>query len=240
MEKDEARKIMGIIRAVYPNFYKDAGKTDREVAVDIWHDMFKGDTFREVEAAVKSFIAYDTKGFPPNIGNIKELLMRLREGADGELSETEAWALVSKALRNGIYGYQQEYAKLPEVVQRCVGSPLVLHDWAQMDIETTNSVVASNFMRSYRARASHVREMQKLPEDVKMLYASVGEAFRLPEPERQTEPVLRIEPGEPMAAPAWFTEQRKKALGDAQAQQAQEAKTRIMAVFGQLMGTEQL
>ena len=178
MDRDETVKLLGLVRAVYPSFHAGAAKSDVEAVVAAWQMMFGEEPFPLVQAALKAFIASDVKGFPPAIGQIKEQLIRLGEGEAGEMTETQAWALVQRALRNGIYGYRTEYARLPETIQRCLGTPMMLHEWAQMDVDTVNSVVASNFMRSYRARAAHVREMRKLPPDVKALYAAVGDAFR--------------------------------------------------------------
>ena len=87
--------------------------------------------------------------------------------APNEMTEQEAWSLVLKALSNGTYGSQKEFDKLPPVLQRLVGSPNQLKEWALMDSDTVNSVVASNFQRSYRARAANEREFLALPSDVR-------------------------------------------------------------------------
>ncbi len=235
MNKADTAKVMAVIRAVYPKFYSDA---DMDAATNAWTMMFDQEDREQVMAAVKAFIATDTKGFPPAIGQIKEQLARLRAGENGELTEQEAWALVQKALRNGIYGYQKEFAALPTVVQRCIGSPIMLHEWAQMDIETTNSVVSSNFMRSYRARAGHVREMEKLPEDVRKLYAAVGDAFRLPEAAPPKPESPKLEPGEPIPVPAHFLEKRAKFEAEAEKERAKQAQARVRQIFGNLIGQE--
>lgn len=43
-----------------------------------------------------------------------------------QLNELEAWSLVEKAIRNSIYNSQEEFSKLPPLVQKAVGSPNVL------------------------------------------------------------------------------------------------------------------
>lgn len=47
-----------------------------------------------------------------------------------QLNELEAWSLVEKAIRNSIYNSQEEFSKLPPLVQKAVGSPNVLRLWA--------------------------------------------------------------------------------------------------------------
>ncbi|HPR79507.1 MAG TPA: hypothetical protein PLR69_12990, partial [Candidatus Limiplasma sp.] len=124
---------------------------------------------------------------------IKEKLAQMNPA--NEIDEAKAWALVAAALRNsgggpqsrvyrngafeGGKGAEQAFAKLPPEVQRSVGSPAQLRDWSQTDVETLNSVVSSNFMRSYRARAGYVREINKLPESVQRVYKIAGDAFSM-------------------------------------------------------------
>ncbi len=67
-----------------------------------------------------------------------------------ELSEAEAWALVSKAASGSIHGYKADFERLPPTVQKAVGSPEMLHAWGMMNADAFESVVASNFQRSYR------------------------------------------------------------------------------------------
>ena len=78
----------------------------------------------------------------------------------------EAWALVSRAIQNGQNGAEEEFAKLPEIVQKAVGSPSLLRSWATTDERSIENVVQSNFMRTYRAELSRKREVQTMPKDV--------------------------------------------------------------------------
>ena len=57
--------------------------------------------------------------------------------------------------------------RLPPVVQKLVGNPRQLYEWSMMDSEKVDTVVASNFQRSYKVRAKHEREMLSIPADVK-------------------------------------------------------------------------
>lgn len=64
MTRDETLKIMAVLKATYPNFYKDMTRRDAEGVVALWTDMFSEDSYNAVAAAVKAFIASDSKGFP--------------------------------------------------------------------------------------------------------------------------------------------------------------------------------
>lgn len=177
MTKIESARLIAVISEVYPRFMDGR---NIETTVALWQKIFACDSYAEVEAAFFGFVSTDEKGFPPAPGAIRAILNKLRN-PEGETTETEAWEMVQKATRNSIYNADREFAALPEDVQRCVGSPSTLRDWAIMDIETLNTVVASNFMRGYRARAVQVREMQKLPPAVREVFGLIGDAFKMPQ-----------------------------------------------------------
>ena len=179
MERFDVLKIMSVLRAAYPLFYRDIDRKEAEETVGLWEDMFKHDEYPLVAAAVKAIIGSDEKGYPPHIGAVKEKL-RLIIG-DGELTEAEAWGIVAKALRNSTYGSREEFEKFPPVIKRIVGNPAQLREWSMMDSETVHSVVASNFQRSYRTILQREREIAKLPPDVKALVGNLKCAHELPE-----------------------------------------------------------
>lgn len=170
MTPTETGKIMDILKTAYPRFYSGPEAPDIRKMVGLWSEMFRDDDVGLVAAAVKALIETDDKGYPPHIGAVKAKL-RLITGGD-EISEAEAWSLVSSAVRNGLYGSREEFEKLPLVLRRLVGSPSQLREWALMDSDTLHSVVSSNFQRSYKVVAQREREIAKLPPDVRRLVAS--------------------------------------------------------------------
>lgn len=161
----ETRDIVALLTFNYPDTMKELSDSAREIYIRQWQSFFQEEPFELVQAAVKAHIATSTDRFMPNIGQIKEQIRKLTAPEEQELSETQAWALVSKALRNGTYGYKEEFAKLPPAVQRAVGNENTIKEWASLDAETVQSVIASNFMRGYRSAAAEEREMAKLPPD---------------------------------------------------------------------------
>lgn len=77
MTRDETLKIMAVLKATYPNFYKDMTRRDAEGVVALWTDMFAEERYNAVAAAVKAFIASDSKGFPPVVGQVKQRVTEL-------------------------------------------------------------------------------------------------------------------------------------------------------------------
>lgn len=202
MNYDETLAIMSVLKAAYPAFYRDMKRADAEAAVALWTEMFKDEPAEVVAMAVKAHIATDLKGFPPHIGAIKEAISKLR--TPDEMTELEAWAIVREAIngasvdpssvcrmegpRYGKTTARINFDKLPPLLQRLVGSPQQLAEWAQMDDSTLASVVASNFQRSYRARAKHEKEFLMLPTDVKQTMEMLSAGMKMPElPDRLTE-----------------------------------------------------
>ena len=165
MTREDVIKIMSVLRGAYPGFYRGISKAEALDTINLWADMFANDDAALVGVAVKCLIETDEKGFPPTIGQVKAK-MRMLTSKTGP-TESEAWNLVAAAVKNGLYGAAEEFAKLPDVCQRIVGSPSQLRDWAMMDSSALHSVAASNFQRSYRAISEREKEIAKLPEDVK-------------------------------------------------------------------------
>ena len=172
MTREDTIMVLSVLRGAYPSFYRGADRHEAEDTVSLWASLFADDDVRIVTAAVKALIVSDVKGFPPVPGQVKEYIRKLT--MPKELTEGEAWALVAKAVSNGLYGSQEEFAKLPEDVQLIVGSPSQLRDWAAMESETVHSVVASNFQRAYRTRQQAKREYIAIPADVRAMLESAA------------------------------------------------------------------
>lgn len=172
MTLKETVAVMAILRAAYPRYYGGIGKDEAMETARLWASMFDEDDVNTVLAATRSYIATDEKGFPPSIGQIKEKIRTLQTGGSGEMTEVEAWSLIRRAASNGFYGAESEFANLPPELQSLVGSPHALREWSTMETDELETVVASNIMRGYRARAAQVRDWNKLPSDVRALFGS--------------------------------------------------------------------
>lgn len=160
MTRDETKKIVMIIASTYPNWHP----ADMSFTVDAWALMLESFSYQQIAAALKAFILSDTSGFAPSVGQLTGLLDRV--GNSQEPSEMEAWSLVSNALRRSTYYAESEFEKLPEIVQKAVGSPSMLRNWAHTDMQSVENVVQSNFMRTYRQEITKNREKRKIPQNV--------------------------------------------------------------------------
>lgn len=177
MTRQETGIIMDILATAYPRFYAGPDAPDPEKAVALWAEMFAEDDVAVVAAAVKALIATDDKGFPPHIGAVKARVRQITQPSG--MTPQEAWNLVAKAIRNSAYESREEYDRLPREIQRLVGSPNQLRDWALMDSDTVHSVVASNFQRSFSIRQKADNDFKALPRDVQAMIGSVAERMAL-------------------------------------------------------------
>lgn len=187
MTKAEAAKVMAVLQVNYPENFRNKSDEVIKATVDLWSRAFADEPYQLVSAAVMAHMVSDTNRFMPPIGVIKAKIAELMK--PDEMTEQEAWGLVAKALRNSIYGADEEFAKLPPAVQRAVGGASQLRDWAMMDTETVQSVVASNFQRSYRVTSQRERDWEKLPQGLKNYLAELtGSTFgRLEAPHQMGE-----------------------------------------------------
>lgn len=179
MTKKEMAEIIAIMQSNYPDDFR--GMSDKAVdgKINLWLMSFRDDDYTDVLAAVMAHINTDTNRFMPPVGVIKEKLVEIR--MPDEMTPQEAWELVSKATRNSSYNSGEEFEKLPPVVQRLVGSPMQLKEWAAMDTETLQSVIASNFQRSYKVRAAKEREFLALPSAVRQTMTQIATGMKMPE-----------------------------------------------------------
>ena len=167
MTEKEVRQLLAMTQAVYPNY----NPPSREAAVNAWLMCLSEYDNNVVMAAFKAYMTTNTSGFAPAPGQLIEILQTLTQPS--ELNELEAWSIVRKALRNCGYNAEQEFAKLPTVVQKAVGTPQQLKIWA-CDSEFNENVVSSNFIKTYRTEVKRTTELNKMSSDVRKLIEMVN------------------------------------------------------------------
>lgn len=167
MNRTEFIKIAEVIKTFYPR----EGLLPTMESMDLWFEDLKDLDFAAVTIAVKKYAL--TNRFPPTVADIREYAVGITES--DQANEIHAWNLVYKALRNSINHADEEFARLPPAVQRAVHSPGQLREWAMMDINTVNSVVSSNFMRTYKVEAARENTERNMPKSLKRLEQEVAE-----------------------------------------------------------------
>ena len=172
MLTEDAARVVGILQMVYPDSFRNKSDDELKAYIILFGEMFEADPTENVLRAIKAIIVTDASRFMPPIGLIKQKLWE--QSHQDIMTEQKAWSLVQKALCNSLYNSKTEFDKLPSSVQKTVGSASQLRDWACMSTEVVESVVASNFMRSYRVIQKREEEMQKLPPSIRDVIGTVA------------------------------------------------------------------
>lgn len=163
MTREETVKIIRIMSDCYPN-YKPNNLSE---TVDVWQMMLDEYSYNQVSIALKAYVTSDTSGFAPSVGEIVAKIQTISQPQ--ELDGMTAWGLVSKALRNGTYGAVEEFNKLPPLVKQAVGMPDNLKNWATSDYQTIETVIQSNFLRTYETAVKRANEINRMPDNIKSL-----------------------------------------------------------------------
>lgn len=150
MTREETKKIAMIIQGSFPSW----NVSDKTTLLDVWTKVFENDDYPAIEAALMDYIRTDKSGFAPSPGQIRGLMKDM----SAELDDTEELiAMLRQALRNGSYGYEYEFEKMPPVLQRAVGKPITLQAWARDE----NFNEASAFA-AVRRNIRQIRQQEKL------------------------------------------------------------------------------
>lgn len=157
MNQEQFKTLVKGMKAVYPQttFIPDND------AFLVWYNLLKDLPYDQVSVAIQKHMMQEK--FPPTIADIREKTATLTESRTDELSETEAWSIVWKAICRSSYNSEEEFDKLPDDLKKVVGSPGQLRAWA-IDEGFNLGVESSNFKRDYRNYMQQKRENAKLPE----------------------------------------------------------------------------
>lgn len=143
MTRDETKQLLCAICNTYPNFKV----TDATIMANTWTMILEPYDSESISKAFVDYCRSNTSGFAPSPS---QLINLVATKVSNNMDEMNAWALVSKALRNSTYNAQEEFEKLPADIQTALGGSYQLHTWATDD-SFNESVVQSHFTRSYKA-----------------------------------------------------------------------------------------
>ena len=167
MTREDTIKILSILKASYPNFYKDMSKKDAETTVNLYTEMFENNDSNLVATAIKELIQH--QNYPPTIADIKNKIDELTQPY--EETETGLWEIYKKTIQSGYYGDRTEFDALPEAIKSYLGNnPNRINELGMMESSTFNSVEKGIFLKQIKAikeRAKSIRMM--LPETRKYL-----------------------------------------------------------------------
>lgn len=163
MTKQETAKLLMLIKATYPSKIPN---TDIEAMVDVWTKLLEEYDFATMQGAFMAYCKTERNGFPPSPGQLIEQISAQQEP---EESPEELWGLVKRALRNSSYGAEEEFDRLPPLVQKSVGSPDNLRAWGQLPSDEVDTVIHSQFVKTYRIEKDRAKSNAKIPQAVRLV-----------------------------------------------------------------------
>lgn len=172
MDRSETAKIIAVITATYAKHFTGFTPVQMENLISAWCMVLEDYTYEQATAGLKVYLSCDTKGFPPSPGQVIDCIHKMNP--EHEMTGLEAWEVVRKAVRNGIYDYREEFAKLPPLLQKVIGNPVTIREWGIMDKDVLNSVEKSHFIREYEMTVKREKEDAKIPKKVKALMMAGG------------------------------------------------------------------
>lgn len=175
MTKQDAMQIFFILKTAYPKYYQGMGKNEINDFTDLWASIFEDKPSELVASGLKSYIATNGTGFPPDPGavNIKIMALCVPEYP----TALEAWQIISKAVSNSGYSAKEEFNKLPEPLKRLVGSPRTLYDWGMMNTSDFNTVIQSYFVKSYKEIVEREKEHALIPLSIREKTKELAENY---------------------------------------------------------------
>lgn len=167
MTREETIGILSILKASYPNFYKELTKKDAETTINLYTEIFSNTEANLVATAIKELIQHQI--YPPTIADIKNKIYELTNPDD--LNSSDLWEIFKKTIQKGYYGDISEFEKLPDSIKTYLGNnPRRINEIGMMESNTLNTVEKGIFMRQIEAIKDRVKSQKMmLPETRKYL-----------------------------------------------------------------------
>ena len=169
MTREETVNLIRSIVSLYPNWKPE----DLTATVNAWTWALEEYPAPAIKAALQIYIRTNKTGFAPSVSQLIGAIHAPKENE--QLSEGEAWALVKRAIQDGNYHAVERFNDLPEIVQRAVGNPNMIQQWAATDSDEVNTVIMSNFQRTYKAILSKQTFTDKVPLQIADIVRGISE-----------------------------------------------------------------
>lgn len=150
MTKDETAKLLAVMTATYPNLHFD----DKSLALETWWRILEPDDGQQIMDAFSVYARTDASGFAPSPGKLHSMV---ESRMDPEMTEGEIIGLLTKASHNSIYGAEEEFRQLPELLQKAVGSPAIIRSWGTMEPDQLDYAF-NRIIKAYRTWETRSRE----------------------------------------------------------------------------------
>ena len=188
MTKEETAKIIYIIMSTYSAAYKNISAEKTNALIQSWNAVMGDYSFGDVEQGLYVYMSTDTSGFPPAPGQVVDKI-RMLHPEEPEMDALEAWVLVEKAVSNSAYNADEEFSKLPPLIQKTIKRPELLKEWALMDEDEFKTIEQSHFIKVFDTVKKREKEYERLPMNLRgLIETTINQMPQIPESKpRETE-----------------------------------------------------
>ena len=162
MTRNEVKQLLMTLETMYSNFH--VATETMSFTIDTWHRFLEPYSVADINMALQIYVNNSGSAFAPSVSEIISLINKPVELANTDPST--AWMLVRKAISRSAYNSKEEFAKLPEMVQKAIGGAEMLRLWA-VDENYNNEVVMSLFMKNYKAICERDITERMLPDEAR-------------------------------------------------------------------------
>ena len=176
MTREETKMIIAMLSSVYVNEFSKFSEYKVKQMIDIWSMLLEDEDADKIANATKVWLKTSSNAFMPTPAMLIQKAYDMFQPKG--MTEQEAWGCISKAIRNGNYHAKEEWEMLPKEVQQMC-SPNDIRDWASMDTSQVQTVVSSNWQRSFKVREKNRVEYDRLPNQTKRLIEGLNDQMKL-------------------------------------------------------------
>ena len=168
MTRDETKVLLLRMMSLYPN-YKPA---DLGMAIDSWHKILCQKDAQVIDDALTVYTSTDTSGFAPSVGQLNALIA---EASISGIQEGEIRNILVRASRNANYGAQEEFDRMPEELQKAVGSASVVRSWGMKEPSDLDYEF-SRIIKTYQQGIDEKRRNFSVPVGISLnVYERIGQ-----------------------------------------------------------------
>lgn len=168
MNKQDAMKLIYVIKSTYPKHFQNFGINDISQMADAWEFHLGDYSYEQMSMGLKVYSISDTKGFPPSPGQVIDCYLRTLKSPEEELTAAEAWEYVWKAMENLRWDEPElEFNKLPKRIQKVIGTASSLREMASMDMNDLMIGEKARFIHEYNAYTERENDYMRLPQTVR-------------------------------------------------------------------------
>lgn len=166
MNTTEVKKLMQHLQGVYPDY---AGYRSEEILVlqiSSWSKILAPYDMKQIATATAVYVKNNK--FHPKPSDLIELVDQIFD--DGSYpNEAEAWAYVKASIvdyRNRLTDFMQAWDNFTPEIKRALGDEYMIVDWSRISDTELDTVIASNFQRTYRSVLSEAKLKQQIAKAI--------------------------------------------------------------------------